>query len=264
MRHQRWILIAAILMSLLCNAPVTFAQNQPASTSAAASTTAQISTPPSAQGTTAILQMPKQLEVKIAGLPEPSSGPGWMGSLVIGAILSALSAIWTTIHAADRRSQLETALQQSRELHAVELANMARRHEDATKEQEQTFQREIRRIEHEHQKSSQHASLSREDQRIDTERRRLQETTNASALEIEVAVARLGREHEAEVAKLIHLYFEKLTSEQDVHRELALQALSEFVDVKSLRKLLVPNASVIPVGEVSTVDTTVKDGASEA
>ena len=133
------------------------------------------------------------------------------------------------------------------------------------KKQEQTFQREVKRMEYQQQRSSQHASLSREDQKIETERRRLKQHTDASDLEIEIAVARLEREHEAEVAKLIHLYFENLTSDREVHRELALQALGEFVDVNSLRKLLVPKAeSSNVVNEVSKDVVNPAGGTSEA
>lgn len=201
-----WLLLLALSAHIAMAQPTTSAGVAPVAPTATAS---QMPPYPA-------LQVPKQIELKLTGIPVPSSGPGWMGSLVIGAILAALSSIATTFIGAEERRKLETALQSSRLLHESELAK--------------------RNLEHE--QSTQNNILSREDQKIETERRRLKQQTDASDLEIEIAATRMVREHEAEAAKLIHLFFDRLTSEQAIHRELALQALSGSVDVDAIRATL--------------------------
>ena len=165
---------------------------QPANSASSAASAAAAITAQSASNPTLQIQALKQIEVKLLGLPEPSGGPGWMGSLVIGAILAALSSIATTLIGADKRHALETDLQRSRHSHELEVARLNREHAEDLKVRDQEFQEALKRIDIQHQSTTQRASLSREDQKIETERRRLKQQTDASDLEIEVAVAAYG------------------------------------------------------------------------
>ena len=211
-----------------------------------------------------LLQVPKSIEIKLTGIPEPSGGPGWMGSAVIGAILAALASIATTVVAADKRTTLESALQQNKHSHETELAELSHAHTEELRERDQKFEVELKRVELEHQRSAQHASLTREDQKIATERQRLRQQTDASDLEIEVAIARLARERDAEVARLVHLFFDHLTSDNAVHRELALGALSEFVDAEAVRKTLAPTPPATVATSGAPVIPSVASGSGDA
>ena len=88
------------------------------------------------------------------------------------------------------------------------------------------------------ERRSHDASLSREDQRIALEAKRLRDTTDASQIEIEVNAVRLAREHGAQFAGLISTFFDKLTSPNSAHRELALMAISGFIETDELKAIL--------------------------
>jgi hypothetical protein len=49
---------------------------------------------------------------------------------------------------------------------------------------------------------------------------------------------RLARERGAQLANLIHTFFDELTSPNSAHRELALLAMSEFIDTNELKAFL--------------------------
>lgn len=228
------------------------------------------------------LAIPSEYKISIAGLPSPaapSSGPGWFGSTVLAALLAALASVITAWLNASKQSLLQTALQEAKLENDNLLAMATREHEETLRALDQRHQNDIvlqqqshdaalkerdhnhatalKQLDLEHQRTAQGAMLKRDDQRLDTERQRLRRETDASDFEIEIAAARLVREREAETAKLIHLFFDRLASENAVHRALAVRALSDFVDAAEM-SLILEAARVAPAVETAISDSSGK------
>ncbi|RZI44253.1 hypothetical protein EGT07_02170 [Herbaspirillum sp. HC18] len=208
----------------------------PASSAPAATSAGEISQIRPSRTDTLTVAVPQQYEVKLSGLPGPGGGPGWLGSAVIAAVVagiaSVLSAMKTAAISAEARQSLETQLQSER-----------LEHERDMKSRTEAFQRELDALTREHQTKSQQATLSREDQKIDNEVARLRHAALTSDFETELAAIRLVRERESEAAKLIHTFLPQLTGESDRDRQLALFALSEYVDIDALKRVLAEKAS---------------------
>lgn len=195
------------------------------------------------------LSIPGSFSLKLEGIPQPSGGPGWFGSVFLAAIATGIASLIGIVVSADKRQKIESELQAAKLASDLRLQEMAEAHrkqlqdlEDQAKDQlaekERMFQAALRTRDHEHQRSSQVASLGREDRRIEIERDRLRQTTDASEIDIEVSAVRLAREHGVQFANLINTFFDKLSSANVAHRELALLAISGFVEVDGLEKFL--------------------------
>lgn len=195
MFHCRWSrsISSLCLIVTTLSAPVAIAQSAtpagvaPGTPAVAPPNTLQVPPYPA-------LQFPKQIDLKFVGFPAPSSGPGWWGSLVLGAMLAAISSIATTVIGANKRRDLETALQNSRHAHDISMEQQSKAHQADLKRLEQSFQKEMKHAELQHEQSIHVDSLSRKDQEIATTRMVMRQQTDASDLEIEIAVARMVRE----------------------------------------------------------------------
>jgi hypothetical protein len=192
--------------------------------------------------------IPNNITVNLTGLPKPG-GPGWIGSVVIAAILtgiaSLIAAVINTNLKAEKdaelqnaRQQFEKALASERLQHEKDLQNLKLGHEKALADKREEYESARKILDLESQQSHQEASLTREDRRIDIERARLGQMDGASQIEIEVEAIKLAREHGMQCATLIHTFFEKLTSSDNTHRELALMAIASFVDTQDLETFL--------------------------
>lgn len=195
------------------------------------------------------LSMPNALSVKLDGLPAPSGGPGWFGSAVLAAIATAIASLIGIVVSADKRRSVEMELLHVKHQHELALQKLAEEHKTALQlaaeaasrelaELDRKFQAAMKTREREHQKSSQEATLGREDQRIALERERLRSTTNASEIDIQVQATRLAREHGLQFANMVNMFFDKLSSADPAHRQLAVLAMSAFVDVDEFEKFL--------------------------
>ena len=185
-----------------------------------------------------IVTLPDKLSVKLDGLPQPSTGPGWFGSAVLAALFTGIASLIGIVVAADKRQQLESDLLQARNAH--ELALQAAKDDAAERlaAKDRLLQAALKVTEQDLQQSQQFATLGREDQRIELEKERLRRTTDASEIEIEVSAVKLAREHSSMFANLMHTFFDRLSSPNAAHRELAILALSEFVEEEQLRTFL--------------------------
>jgi hypothetical protein len=219
------------------------------------------------------LKFPDSVSIKLEGIPQPSGGPGWVGSAVLAAIVAGIASLIGIVISAQKRQEVESRLQdekyevesrlqdeknegdrrlqkmedqakqklaQSEQNHRAQLQKMEDQAKKELAETEQYFQAWMKAKDHEHGRASQEAALGREDQRIRIERNRLRQTTNASEIEIQVSAVKLAREHGVQLANLINMFFDKLTSTNAAHRKLALYAISGVVadDVVDLEKYL--------------------------
>ncbi|MBJ7311522.1 hypothetical protein ACFOLJ_12080 [Rugamonas sp. CCM 8940] len=214
------------------------------------------------------LPPPQTYEIKLSGMPAaaPAGGPGWTGSIIIGALLAGVASIITTLMGLEKRAQLETQLQSDRHLHEEKLREAEELHKSELARQERDANELLQATEQQFQRANQHNMLSREDQKIQAELERLRLSASTSGVELELAAIRLVRERELEAAKLIHLFFDKLTSTNETERDLALLALGDSVDA-DLHKILVKqsaadadaaSASAAPAQPVEPTGETVK------
>ncbi len=231
-----WVMAAAAEAQV---APAAAASPQIASpTSAPTAGLGASSSPTTPGGVPIVVTLPDKLSVKLDGLPQPSTGPGWFGSAVLAALFTGLASLIGIVVAADKRQRLESDLLQAR--HAHEIALQAARDDAAERlaAKERQLQAALKATEQDLQQSHQFATLGREDQRIELERERLRRTTDASEIEIEVSAVKLAREHGTLFANLMHTFFDRLSSPNAAHRELAIMALSDFVEAEQLRTFL--------------------------
>lgn len=234
--------VAAAVFAIMLTVSISCAaQNAPAPAASTATSTAVAPAsagsagPPSQAGPAGLtVDIPRRYEFKLSGLPEPvppSSGPGWWGSVVVAAIVAAIASVFSSMKtaaiSAEARQSLETQLQAERHEHEREMSSRT-----------EAFQKELHAATQSHKTGSDQATLSREDRKIDNEVARLRQAALSASLELEVTAIRLVRERESEAAKLIHMYLPQLSGASERDRQIALFALSGYVDAEALQKVL--------------------------
>ncbi|WP_076999680.1 hypothetical protein [Variovorax sp. KK3] len=215
-------------------------------------------------GAPIVVTLPDRVSIKIDGMPQPSTGPGWFTSAVLAALVTAIASLIGIIVAANKRRDVESELQNTKLGHELSLHQARQQHElvlqqvkddaaDALAAKDRQLQAMQKARDQDIQETHQFATLSREDQRIELERERLRRTTGASDIDIEVSAVKLAREHGSTVANLVHTFFDRLSSPNLAQRELAILALSEFVGAEELRALLAELFDS-PQGDARSID----------
>jgi hypothetical protein len=114
---------------------------------------------------------------------------------------------------------------------AIYSSFMSSRTQFRVKAQDVYLQERLQSASHEHQGGL-------EDKRLQQARRELATNRYLSESEREQAAWKIVHEQRIEEAKLIHLYFDKLTSNEQRQQDLALFALSAFVDSSVIGRLV--------------------------
>jgi hypothetical protein len=167
----------------------------------------------------------------------PASGPASFANPPTGVIPSNITvelksppasggviATWSTIIIAIIAALASVAA-------AIYSARMSSRTQLATKTQDIDLQERLQSASHEHEGSL-------EGRRLRQARRELATNRYLSESEREQAAWKIVHEQKIEEAKLIHLYFDKLTSKDQHQQDLALFALSAFVDSSVIERLV--------------------------
>jgi hypothetical protein len=130
----------------------------------------------------------------------------------------------------DKEEEGRTKLVELQQQHDSQMREREQKAKEELADKEREFQGVMKALDRQRLADSEAASLSRQDRHILLEKARLQQTTDASQLEIEVTAIRLAREQGVQFANLVHVFFERLTSPNAGHRKLALFALQDFFE----------------------------------
>jgi hypothetical protein len=191
-------------------------QDQPGSaTSSSSNDYSEPASPGVAQATSGI---PSEITVKLVTLPSTGSGfAGW--SAIIVAVIMVIGSGGFALITAKQNKNLQNESQKKREEHELAIEEL---------------RRELAR---EELRQNQGHELTIEELRREQAREELRQKTGASLLEIEQAAWKIVHDQQVEEAKLIHLYFDKLTSSNPKEQDLALIAISAFIDSSVVERL---------------------------
>jgi hypothetical protein len=217
----------------------------------------------------ASLSLPGNITVELKGLSNPSSGLGSLGSTGLAALFGAVGVVvgaWITsrtqrkIAGETTKTQREIAGETTKTQREIagettktqlEIAGESRKHE--TKKQDKDIALA---------KEGQEQQLSLEMIKIEEAAKRLKQEMDSSGKEIYLAATRLVHERQTEQAKLIHMFSDKLLSEREQDRALALFAVSSFVDPDVIERLAKGGDALVSRSSLSKLAASGRDAAA--
>ena len=189
------------------------AAGQPPTGTGASSLPAAVTPPPPATSLPpATVSIPDKMSVEV----KSSGGSGigvWIAVLVAlvaagGSIAASRTSASISATAQTTVAAIQAEYQAARMRHDKEEANRGRKHDNQI-----------------------------EDRRLKQAQEQLRRTTDLSEREIEQTAWKIVHDQKIEEAKLLHLYFDKLVSSNDREQELALYAISAFVDASVIERI---------------------------
>jgi hypothetical protein len=204
------------------------------------------------------------------------SGTG-SGPIIVALIALAGAAVtaWVTYFNGKRTTAMQKQLTDQKQHHDERLAELNRTHmawQAELQRQHVTTEAEVQR-KYEALKAVQTRDFTKtledrkstlEEKRVQIEYEKMLRDTSASTVESWTASRKFVHDKQAEEAKLIHLFFDKLVSKQQAERDLALFTLSSFVDSTVIERLALAGDSPAWRASLSRLAARGEDGAAAA
>ena len=218
----------AVVLALAAVSAAALAQSPPAAPPQTAPAARPAAAPPPAQAPGS--QLPSSITVELKG--QQSSSPTvapWIVAVIgsLGGLLAAIGGVVVAVYQANRANELQTKLEGMRSSSAAGLQDTKLGYDRERDETDRAV------------KSSEHKD------RITLQMRELQQKMDLSDYEAFMAAKRLIHDRDLAQANLVHTFFDKLLSESQSERNLALFAISAFVEPEKIARLAAGGDAVV-------------------